>query len=250
MRPSVEFRIRADPPAGAVKLTFGRKQLYIRGELAPFAEAIIARLGDWHSRPGPGLGNRRSGFRLSLAGGPELFARHSRRGGLMRLLLSDLFVGFDPRPLRELQVASEAYRRGLPVAEPAGAMVEWLAPAVYRGFFLTRAMSGMSLWEQIRTDDDPVVRRHVLEQTRRAIETMHRGGLFHADLNLHNLLVTKNGESFAVIILDLDKARLFNRPLGTALRRRNAARLLRSVRKLDPHGRFFDSATLALFDVN
>jgi RIO-like serine/threonine protein kinase len=65
---------------------------------------------------------------------------------------------------------------------------------------------------------------------------MHARGLFHADLNLHNLFVTRVGASYTVIILDLDKARLFGPPLTPALRRRNLRRLLRSVRKLDPDG--------------
>ena len=68
----------------------------------------------------------------------------------------------------------------------------------------------MTLWEFVKTDDDPTVRRHVLEQTRTAIDTMHAKGLFHADLNLHNLLVTEARESFTVIIIDLDKSRLFD----------------------------------------
>ena len=53
---------------------------------------------------------------------------------------------------------------------------------------------------------------------------MHDKGLFHADLNLHNLLVTQARDSFSVVIIDLDKSRLFDAPLSTAMRRANAAR--------------------------
>ena len=65
----------------------------------------------------------------------------------MRLLMRDTFLGVSARPFYELVTASKAYRRGVPVAEPMGAMVQWVAPAVYRGFFLTRAIAGMTLWE-------------------------------------------------------------------------------------------------------
>jgi RIO-like serine/threonine protein kinase len=75
---------------------------------------------------------------------------------------------------------------------------------------------------------------------------MHERGLYHADLNLHNLLVSEHDESFSVIILDLDKARIFDGPVPAALRRRNAARILRSARKLDPNGRFLDESEIAL----
>ena len=104
----------------------------------------------------------------------------------------------------------------------------------------------MTLWEFLKTDDDPIVRGHVLRQARSAIDTMHNQGLFHADLNLHNLLVTQARESFTVIIIDLDKSRLFDAPLSAAMRRANAARLVRSARKLDPSGRSIDAAALSI----
>ncbi|MHB8384781.1 MAG: lipopolysaccharide kinase InaA family protein, partial [Candidatus Binataceae bacterium] len=114
----------------------------------------------------------------------------------------------------------------------------------------TRALPGMTLWEFVRADDDPIVRGHVLLKARAAIATMHNHGLLHADLNLHNLFVTQAGESFAVVILDLDKARLYDEPLPPALRRDNARRLIRSARKLDPAGRYFDAAALKVLDVS
>jgi len=58
--------------------------------------------------------------------------------------------------------------------------------------------------------------------------------------------VTQERESFTVIIIDLDKARLYDAPLPAAMRRANAARLVRSARKLDPSGRFIDAAALAI----
>ena len=246
MRHPGATRRRRDPAPGFASIAFGRTVLNLKHELSEHAPAILARLLAWRARGVPGLGNRRGGFRISIAGVPELFARCARHGGLLRGLTGEIFFGLSARPLRELKVASEAYRRGIAVAEPMGAMVEWMAPGVYRGFFLTRALDGMSLWEFMRTDDDPVVRRHVLERTRAAIETMHQRGLLHVDLNLHNLFVTHRGDEFAVLILDLDKARLFDRPVPAAMRRRNHARLLRSIRKLDRRGQYFDREALEI----
>jgi 3-deoxy-D-manno-octulosonic acid kinase len=224
-----------------VSFSFDRRILYLRKSLAPLADAIVAALAEPARSGAGGEGNRQSASRIVLPGAPEMVARAARRGGLMRRLLTDLYFGLAPRPLRELQVTLEARRRGIPVADPMGAMVQWAAPGVYRGFFLTRAIAGMTLWELLRTERDLLVRGPVLEQARLAIATMHARGLFHADLNLHNLFVTRVGASYTVIILDLDKARLFGPPLAPALRRRNLRRLLRSARKLDP-----DSADLAI----
>jgi 3-deoxy-D-manno-octulosonic acid kinase len=224
----------------------GRRELVIRRDIAAQAAEIVQRLGELASTSQAGAGNRQSAFRLKLAGGLELFARRGRRGGMIGSILSDVYVGVTPRPLNELALTVEAMRRGIPVAEPMGAMIEWIGPALYRGFFLTRAVSGMTLWEFVKTDDDPIVRGHILAQARAAIDAMHDKGLFHADLNLHNILVTQARESFSVIIIDLDKAQLFDAPLPAAMRRANAARLMRSARKLDPSGQFLDASALAI----
>ena len=244
MRPRSQVKWPSDPNFSAFKI--GRRELVIHRDIAPQAAEIVQRLGELASAAEAGAGNRRSAFRLKLAGGLELFARRGRRGGMIGSILGDVYVGIAPRPLNELALTVEAMRRGIPVAEPMGAMIEWIGPALYRGFFLTRAVRGMTLWEFVKTDDDPIVRGHVLGQARAAIDTMHKQGLFHADLNLHNLLVTQARESFSVIIIDLDKARLFDAPLPAAMRRANAARLKRSARKLDPSGRFLDAAALAI----
>jgi Lipopolysaccharide kinase (Kdo/WaaP) family len=230
------------------RILAGPYQLYLRDDLAPHAAALALALRELAAASAPGAGNRGSGFRLALSGGPELFVRHSRRGGAMRLLLDDLYFGLHPRPLTELRVTAEGARRGVPLAEPMGAAVRWIAPGLYRGIFITRAVAGMTLWEFMRTDDDASVRAYVLERAREAIETMLREGLQHPDLNLDNLFVTPRGESFAVIILDLDKARLHDRPVDGAARRHIAARLMRSARKLDPRGDFLDSAALSILN--
>jgi 3-deoxy-D-manno-octulosonic acid kinase len=224
----------------------GRRELVLHRAIAPHAAQIVQQLGQLASAVVAGAGNRRSAFKLELAGGPELFARRGRRGGIIASALSDVYVGLRPRPLKELALTVEAMRRGIPVAEPMGAMVEWIGPALYRGFFLTRALPGMTLWQLLKADDDPTVRAHVLAQARAAIDTMHDQGLFHADLNLHNLLVTQARENFTVIIIDLDKSRLFDTPLSATRRRTNLSRLMRSARKLDPSGKVLDASALAI----
>jgi len=246
MRRASPTQRRRDPASGFASIAFGRIVLDLRPELVEHAPAIAARLLAWRNHGEPGLGNRRSGFRVSISGGPDLFARCARHGGLLGSLLGGVFFGLKARPTHELEVAGEAYRRGVAIAEPMGAMAEWLVPGVYRGFFLTRPLDGMSLWEFVRTDDDPMVRDYVLERTRAAIETMHQRGLWHADLNLHNLFVTHRGDEFAVVILDLDKARLFDHPVPAPLKKRSHTRLLRSIRKLDREGRYFDRGALEI----
>jgi 3-deoxy-D-manno-octulosonic acid kinase len=258
MRPNRPARSAARPrpqryalPGNEFKhLTLGRRTLYLRDDLLAQAGALVTAFSHPPLRkPGGdalgGAGNRGSGFPLNLDNCGELFIRYARRGGLMRFLISDLYCGFTPRPVHELAVTAEARRRGVPVAKPLGAIVQWIAPTLYRGAFLTRMLHGMTLWQFMQTDDDPMVRMHVAEQARRAINVAHRQGLFHADLNLHNIFVTTAGESFAVVLLDLDKARICPSPLAPALAAKNLARLRRSIGKLDPASRYFNRATIS-----
>jgi hypothetical protein len=247
VRAPAKLQWRTDPNFSTFKI--GRRELVVHREIAPQAARIVQKLDELTSAVEAGAGNRQSAFRLNLEDGLELFARRGRRGGMIASILSDLYLGVTPRPLTELAVTIEAVRRGIPIAEPMGAMVEWVGPALYRGFFLSRAVQGMTLWEFLKTDDDPTVRTHVLEQARASIATMHGKGLFHADLNLHNLLVTRARDSFIVIVIDLDKSRLFDASVPSAMRRANAARLVRSARKLDPSGKFLDAAALSILNL-
>jgi 3-deoxy-D-manno-octulosonic acid kinase len=224
----------------------GRRVLVLHRDIARFADTIALRLSEFAHASANGAGNRAGAFRLNVGDAPEMFARRAKRGGLIRFLLTDLYFGFDPRPLRELAITVEARRRGIAVAEPMGAMVERAGFGIYRGFFLTRAVAGLTLWELLQTDDDPIVRELVLRQVREAIDAMHERGLFHADLNLHNVMVENASESFAVKLLDLDKAQLERGALSTTRRRANYSRLIRSARKLDPRGKFIDAAALKI----
>lgn len=69
----------------------------------------------------------------------------------------------------------------------------------------------------------------VIDAVAQLVAALHRGGVYHHDLNLRNFLLTPQGR---VLILDVDKVSLRCRPLGPLARRRNLARLVRSVRKL------------------
>jgi hypothetical protein len=252
VRPAPQIQWRADP--NFTRIRIGRRDIILHRDIHAHAVEILRKLGTLSTGGEAGAGNRQSAFRVNIADAPEMYARRSLRGGLLGSILQsinlgDVYLGANPRQLRELAVTIEALNRGVPVAEPMGVVVEWIGPVLYRGFFLTRAMRGMTLWQFILTDDDPTVRSHVLEQARATIETMHAKGLSHADLNMHNLLVTQAGESFKVIILDLDKSRLDDSPLSPAMRRANLARLARSARKLDPAGKYLDAAAFAVLNL-
>jgi hypothetical protein len=216
---------------GFCEAVFGHRRLYLAPTVAAHAPAIDRHLAAIGKSPVSGLGNRRGTVSVAIAGLPPMFARRSRRGGILRFLISEIYTGLAPRPLRELVVTANARQRALPVVEPLGAGVEWLATGIYRGWFLTRALEGETLWQMLLKPAASAPRRQALEQARETIDRLHDGGVYHADLNFHNLFVSR-GTPPAVMALDLDKARLYPHPLSPALRRANFARLERSARKL------------------
>jgi hypothetical protein len=234
---------------GFRETVFGRCRLYLAPELAGQASSIDRHLQRLDRRREPASGNRRSAFAVQLDGLPPMFMRRYRRGGMMRFLVSDLYLGEAPRPLQELAVTATARKRGLPLAEPLGAAVQWLAPGLYRGWFLTRALDGQTLWDLLLNETDQATRRQALEQARVSIDRLHDGGLYHADLNFQNLFVCRGTTPPDVVALDLDKARLHPDPLPAALRRTNFARLDRSARKLISAGAILTDQERAIFDL-
>jgi len=216
---------------GFTRYESGRNWWYLCPQLVGHC-GLLAQCLNVQVADGRTQGNRQSAIALEVEGLPRMYMRHNRRGGWLRWLVADLYAGIQPRPLNELLVTLRARQRGIAVAEPLGAAVEWIAPGLYRGWFITRALTGMTLLEYLSGQDEAALRRAALERTRNTIEHMHAQGLFHADLNLHNLMLVTDKVSLRVVVIDLDKARLYDQPLGAHLRHANWRRLWRSAGKL------------------
>ena len=95
--------------------------------------------------------------------------------------------------------------------------------------------SAKTLIEALR-GADPATRRLLAASTGRAIAALHEAGVSHADLNMTNILVTPGPEGGRIVLLDFDQARLGDGPLSLVARRKNLARLARSLAKLDRDG--------------
>jgi len=216
---------------------------------------LVPVLGGWLTEPTLALpadaqalaSGRGPVFRVVLPGGLRAVVRRYRRGGLLARIVRETYAGFSPRPLRELTVTTEARRRGVAAAEVLGARVEgrWL----YRGVLVTAEVPDtITLIEALRRRPAPPVRRALAASAGEAVARLHDAGVVHADLNLHNVLVDGRGEQVTAIV-DFDRARLCDGPLGRTGRRRSLRRLHRSLRKLDPDGALYTADDLAAFHV-
>lgn len=169
-------------------------------------------------------GGRGSAWYIDIKGCPGVL-RHYRRGGLIARLSRDLYWwsgASDARSLREFGVLARLAGCGLRVPLPVAAMACRVNPFVYRAALITeRIEQARPFW----TVDD----ENVWSRAGRTIASMHKMGVWHADLNVNNILVGADG---AVWLIDFDRAvenvtsreRLYG----------NLQRLERSVRKVCP----------------
>lgn len=156
--------------------------------------------------------------------------RHYRRGGLVRSLLGDryLWTGAErTRPVREFRLLAEIARLGLPGPQGVAARYQRQGP-FYRADLITRRIGqARTLAECLASGQlDP----GLAEQVGAVIGCFHRAGIWHADLNAHNILVSPGG----LHLIDFDRGR--QRAPAARWQRSNLQRLRRSLLKLGAAG--------------
>jgi len=160
-------------------------------------------------------------------GDTEYALRHYRRGGKLAALLDDryLYTGLDrTRAWREWRLLTRLTALGLPAPRPLAARVVIAAP-FYRADLITHRLMGMKpLSAMLRQTPLPY---ETWREIGRVIARFHAAGIWHADLNAHNVLLDSRG---AAALIDFDRARL--RSPAVRWRRANLARLQRSLHKL------------------
>lgn len=151
--------------------------------------------------------------------------RHYRRGGFIGKWNRDLYFALalnQTRAYRELALLNELYQRALPVPRPIGARVKFCS-GFYRADLITQAIpEAIALADWPATDWTARLGQSVGQTIRR----FHAQGIWHADLNAKNILLTPTA---AVYLIDFDRSA--RRPLGDWTQG-NVRRLHRSLVKL------------------
>ncbi|MCP4645350.1 MAG: hypothetical protein GY851_33210 [bacterium] len=168
-----------------------------------------------------GMTGRSQVHRLAFSGGTGII-RQCRRGGFIRHFVKDSYL-LENRPLHELRIHVHLYEQGFAVPEPLGILWErrglW-----FRGAIATREVNAENLLDYL--GGAPPQAHRVLERAGRLIREMHELGVYHADLQVRNILVAPEHP----YIIDLDKATLKPR-VSSIARLRNLLRLRRSFNK-------------------
>jgi len=175
------------------------------------------------------VGGRGSAWLLQH-GDAEWALRHYRRGGLPGRFIRDLYVwtGLEAtRAWREWRLLHSLYKVGLPVPQPVAAQVV-RAGLFYRADLITRRIPGATSIDALMAAGGES--RVPWGEAGHTVRRLHDAGVYHADLNAHNLLVDAAAK---VHIIDFDRGA--RRGAG-AWRQANLARLQRSLHKLAGSG--------------
>lgn len=192
-------------------------------------------------RDGQSIEGRGGRGAVQLVRGPfgEAVLRHYRRGGLIGRWVDDryLFIGESHvRCVREFHLLAELCAADLPVPRPL--LAGWRREGLfYRADLLTLRIPDSRTLAECMRDGDVDIAWHDIGAT---LARFHREGVFHADLNAHNMLIDAGGK---VWLIDFDRGRL--RVPSQDWQQANVRRLRRSLDKLGGIGESSWKALLA-----
>jgi 3-deoxy-D-manno-octulosonic acid kinase len=210
--------------------------------------SIAAQVGDdWfdpaHWQAGAVAGGRGSAWRVQTPAGAAVL-RHYRRGGAVARLLGDRYWwqhADRTRPFVEFRLLQRLQSLHLPVPQPLAARYR-RSRFFYRADLMTRLIAdATTLAERLaaRRADAATMRR-----VGATIAQFHAAGVWHADLNAHNVLLVDVPEHASlyshddattrIYLIDFDRGELRSR--DEQWPEENLARLRRSLLKLGAAG--------------
>jgi 3-deoxy-D-manno-octulosonic acid kinase len=167
----------------------------------------------------------------------EAVIRHYRRGGLVGRMNRDLYLWTgEPRTrcFREFRLLADLRERGLPVPAPLAAGYSRHGP-FYRADLMTLAIPhARTVAEALKRDGGAGLPWAAIG---RMLQGFHAEGVFHADLNAHNVLVDDSDRPW---LIDFDRGAL--RGPDSHWQAGTLQRLQRSLRKLGLDGAAFAAA--------
>ncbi|WP_455204913.1 3-deoxy-D-manno-octulosonic acid kinase [Kaarinaea lacus] len=131
--------------------------------------------------------------------------RHYRRGGMAAALLNDQYfwTGLEQtRPWIEWNLLDTLATQGLPVPIPMAARVVKRIMYYTADLVTLRIPNSKSLTEHLRQRELPKEQWQAVGETVRAF---HDRGVYHADLNAHNIMLNDEGKVF---LIDFDKGQI------------------------------------------
>ncbi|GFZ98907.1 3-deoxy-D-manno-octulosonic acid kinase [Dyella caseinilytica] len=196
-------------------------------DLSPQVDGAWFDLDYWRERAALStLGGGRGGIAVIATPAGECVLRHYRRGGMVAALMGDryLWTGADrTRSVAEFRLLQAMGKLGLPVPHVVAARYQ-RAGLYYRADLITRRIAETGTLAECLAEGR--LDAELAQEVGALVARFHREGIWHADLNAHNVLVAPA----ALYLIDFDRGRI--RAPGAGWRMANLQRLRRSLFKL------------------
>jgi len=167
-----------------------------------------------------------------------LVLRHYRRGGLIRHISKAHYFFFGlqkTRAMREFDLLLFLQAEGLPASLPYASRV-LPKGLLYMASLVTYRLPGKTLAELLLADGslspEPAVEERLWRNVGELIARFHLAGVYHADLNAHNIMLDEEG---TISLLDFDRGRIRALPEDPSIAGwclDNMRRLERSLNKI------------------
>lgn len=153
--------------------------------------------------------------------------RRNCHGGLLHTLTGEYFMMPTRAPL-ELATSLRLAAAGVPTPEIIAYAVYPAAGLFARSDVMTRRLPAGDDFPAVWKSAGKEERDSVLLATGRLLVSLAEVGAWHADLNLKNIYIARNGTNVTAYLLDVDRVTF---PGGSDIAPRNFKRLERSARK-------------------
>ena len=172
----------------------------------------------------------------------KMVIKHYTRGGFARKFSKDIFWG-KLRPIKELKVLEEARLRNIQTAEILAVIIHKMPGFFYKAHLVSKVIpGGLDLKTYIEKLNQTTKSRRLSKKRQaiisvaKAVRNMHDKGIYHADLNMKNIVIQKKSDDLPVsYIIDFDKSTITGH-LSSRNKFKNLFRLNRSADKLIKKG--------------
>jgi len=165
-----------------------------------------------------------------------LVLRHYLRGGMMRKISKEryLFTSLkNCRSIAEFEILHELRQLGLPVPKPAGAQV-LRHGLFYQADLLThRIPNAQDLVQVLQKPQN----QHFYIALGETVAKFHLAGVYHADLNIQNILQDKEGRFW---LIDFDRAKRLSIPTNKTWPKWQESNLKRLKRSFEKERKRYD----------
>jgi tRNA A-37 threonylcarbamoyl transferase component Bud32 len=174
---------------------------------------------------------------IQNSNGERMVAKRCMRGGLLRFLNKDIFLGGN-RPFNEMIANTKIMGKGIMTAEIIAAVKHKVFGPVYRAYIFSKELPEcidlISYFDGLKQKSSKQrfkAKKHLFQAIASEFVKMHSEGIYHSDLHIKNILIKqKDSAKPQIYIIDFDKTDIKD-TLTPKQKAKNLLRFNRSIEK-------------------